>query len=164
MLFLVVIIKNDLFIKDFVRNAMRTKKDRIRHTLSFEIVGLLIFAPLASFVFGFELHTMGIMAVVGSIIATVWNYYYNILFDNAMMKWRGKVQKTVLIRVLHALLFEGGLLLLFLPIIAVYLNISLWEAFKMDIAMATFYLIYAFVFNWVYDRVFPIPNTKTVQA
>ncbi len=29
----------------------------------------------------------------------------------------------------------------------------------MDIAMATFYLIYAFVFNWVYDQVFPIPNT-----
>jgi len=138
---------------------MRTKKDRIRHTLSFEIIGLLIFAPLASFVFGFELHTMGAIALVGSIVATVWNYFYNIIFDNAMLKLRGRVQKTVPIRVLHAILFEGGLLLLFLPFIAIYLNISLWEAFKMDIAMATFYLIYAFVFNWVYDKVFPIPNT-----
>ena len=127
---------------------MRTKKDRIRHTLSFEIMGLLIFAPLASLVFGFELHTMGAIALVGSLVATVWNFFYNILFD-----------KTVPIRVLHAILFEGGLLLLFLPFIAIYLNISLWEAFKMDIAMATFYLIYAFVFNWVYDQVFPIPNT-----
>jgi uncharacterized membrane protein len=76
-----------------------------------------------------------------------------------MLKLRGRVQKTVPIRVLHAILFEGGLLLLFLPFIAIYLNISLWEAFKMDIAMATFYLIYAFIFNWVYDQVFPIPNT-----
>ncbi|WP_299065794.1 PACE efflux transporter [uncultured Psychrobacter sp.] len=138
---------------------MRTKKDRIRHTLSFEIIGLLIFAPLASLVFGFELHTMGAIALVGSLVATVWNYFYNILFDKAMLKLRGRVQKTVPIRVLHALLFEGGLLLLFLPFIAIYLNISLWEAFKMDIAMAIFYLIYAFVFNWVYDKVFPIPNT-----
>jgi uncharacterized membrane protein len=48
------------------------------------------------------------------------------------------------------------LLVLFLPAIAWYLDISLWDAFKMDIAMATFYLVYAFVFNWVYDRVFPI--------
>ncbi len=137
---------------------MRTTKDRIRHALGFEIIGLIIFAPLASLVFGFELHLMGVMALVGSIVATVWNYFYNILFDNAMLKLRGAVQKTVPIRVLHALLFEGGLLLLFLPVIAWYLNISLWEAFKMDIAMATFYLIYAFVFNWVYDQVFPIPK------
>ncbi len=141
---------------------MRAKKDRIRHTLSFEMIGLLLFAPLASFAFGFELHTMGVIAVVGSIIATVWNYFYNILFDKGMLRLRGRVQKTVLIRVFHAVLFEGGLLLLFLPIIAVYLNISLWEAFKMDIAMATFYLLYAFVFNWAYDKTFPIPESVTV--
>lgn len=139
---------------------MRTTKDRIRHALGFEIIGLLIFAPLASLVFGFELHTMGLMAVVGSIIATAWNYFYNILFDNAMLKLRGQVQKTVPIRVLHAVLFEGGLLLLFLPMIAWYLGITLWEAFMMDITMATFYLIYAFVYNWIYDKVFPVPNRQ----
>lgn len=137
---------------------MRTTKDRIRHALGFEIIGLIIFAPLASLVFGFELHLMGMMALVGSIVATVWNYFYNVLFDRAMLKLRGTLQKTVLIRVLHAILFEGGLLLLFLPIIAWYLNISLWEAFKMDIAMASFYLIYAFVYNWVYDQIFAIPK------
>lgn len=139
---------------------MRNKKDRIRHALGFEIIGLLIFAPLASLVFGFELHLMGIMALAGSIVATFWNYFYNILFDRAMLRLRGAVQKTVAIRVLHAVLFEGGLLLLFLPVIAWYLNISLWQAFKMDIAMSTFYLTYAFVYNWVYDKVFPIPNSN----
>ncbi|MGI9341112.1 MAG: chlorhexidine efflux transporter, partial [Psychrobacter sp.] len=45
---------------------MRTKKDRIRHTLSFEIIGLLICAPLASLVCGFELHTMGAIVLVGA--------------------------------------------------------------------------------------------------
>ena len=137
---------------------MRTRKDRIRHALGFEVIGLLIFAPLASLVFGFELQLMGVMALIGSIVATVWNYFYNVLFDRAMLKLRGTVQKTVSIRVLHAVLFEGGLLLLFLPAIAWYLNISLWDAFKMDIAMATFYLIYAFIYNWIYDKVFPIPK------
>lgn len=145
---------------------MRTTKDRVRHAISFEVIGLLIFAPLASIVFGFELQLMGVIAIVGSIIATIWNYFYNILFDKAMLKLRGSVQKTVLIRVGHAILFEGGLLLLFLPLIAWYLQITLWEAFLMDIAMATFYLIYAFVYNWAYDKVFPIsetsmPETKT---
>ncbi|MFZ2842827.1 PACE efflux transporter [Psychrobacter sp.] len=139
---------------------MRTRKDRIRHALGFEVIGLLIFAPLASLVFGFELQLMGVMALIGSIVATIWNYFYNVLFDRAMFKLRGTVQKTVSIRVLHAVLFEGGLLLLFLPAIAWYLNISLWDAFKMDIAMATFYLIYAFIYNWIYDKVFPIPKSS----
>lgn len=137
---------------------MRTTKDRIRHTLGFEIIGLMIFVPLASWLFGFDIQAIGIMAIVGSIIATLWNYFYNLLFDHGMLKLRGKIDKTVPLRVLHAFLFEGGLLLLFLPMIAWYLNISLWEAFMMDIAMATFYLVYAFVYNWIYDKVFPIPT------
>ncbi|WP_107850871.1 PACE efflux transporter [Oceanimonas marisflavi] len=137
---------------------MRTTKDRIRHTIGFELLGLVIFTPLASLVFGFELHLMGVLAVAGSLIATVWNYLYNLLFDHAMLRWRGDVRKTTLIRVFHALLFEGGLLLLFLPMIAWYLGISLWDAFVMDIAMAAFYLVYAFFYNLAYDRIFPIPN------
>ena len=137
---------------------MRTTKDRIRHTLGFEIIGLLIFAPLASWVFGYELQLMGVIAVVGSIIATVWNFIYNLLFDHAMVRVRGDVHKTVLIRVFHALLFEGGLLLLFMPMIAWYLGITLWEAFIMDIAMASFYVVYAFIYNWIYDKVYPIPE------
>lgn len=143
---------------------MRNTKDRIRHTLGFEIIGLIIFAPLASWVFGFELQLMGVIAIVVSIIATIWNFIYNLLFDHAMLRLRGTVHKTVLIRVFHAFLFEGGLLLLFMPMIAWYLKITLWEAFVMDIAMASFYVVYAFVYNWVYDKVFPIPEANVVEV
>lgn len=137
---------------------MRTTKDRIRHTLGFEIVGLIIFVPLASWLFGFDIHAIGLIAVAGSIIATGWNYFYNLLFDHSMVKLRGNVHKTVPIRLLHAFLFEGGLLLLFLPMIAWYLGISLWQAFMMDITMATFYVVYAFFYNLSYDKLFPIPE------
>lgn len=137
---------------------MRTTKDRIRHTLSFEIIGLLIFVPISSWLFGFDIQSIGLIAVVGSIIATLWNYFYNLLFDHAMLKIRGNVHKTVPIRVLHAFLFEGGLLLLFLPMISWYLGISLWQAFIMDITMTTFYMIYAFIYNWSYDKIFPISS------
>lgn len=137
---------------------MRTRNDRIRHALAFEVIGLLLFAPLASWVFGYKMLTMGVIAVAASIVATVWNYFYNVLFDKAMLKLRNNVQKTVLIRVLHAVLFEGGLLLMFMPIIAWYLDITLWEAFIMDIGMAAFYLIYAFFYNIAYDKIFPVPE------
>ncbi|GAA3541260.1 PACE efflux transporter [Zobellella aerophila] len=143
---------------------MRTTKDRIRHTLGFELIGLVVFAPLASWLFGFELHEMGVIALAGSIIATVWNYLYNLLFDHAMIRIRGHSHKTPMIRVFHALLFEGGLLLLFLPMIAWHLGVSLVDAFMMDITMAVFYLVYAFVYNLLYDKVFPIPGIHPGQA
>lgn len=143
---------------------MRTTADRIRHTLGFEFIGLFIFTPFATVVFGYNMFEMGAMAVVGSIIATVWNYIYNLLFDHAMVKLRGNVHKNTPIRVFHALLFEGGLLVFFLPMIACYFSITLWQAFTMGIAMSAFYVIYAFVYNLLYDKIFPIPNTHSLAS
>lgn len=137
---------------------MRTTGDRIRHAISFEIIGLLLVTPLGAMGFGIPAGDIGVVAIVSATIATLWNYIYNIIFDRAMKRWRGTVHKTVAIRVLHAVLFEAGLLLATLPFIALYLGIGLWRAFLMDLAFVAFYLIYAFVFNWVYDRAFPLPR------
>jgi uncharacterized membrane protein len=73
------------------------------------------------------------------------------------------VQKSLPIRIIHALLFEVGLLLILLPFIAWYLEVSLTDAFLMDVSFAVFYLVYAFVFNWVYDLVFPLPRATAAQ-
>ncbi|WP_319784449.1 PACE efflux transporter [Oceanisphaera sp. IT1-181] len=144
---------------------MRTTKDRIRHTLGFEGIGLILFIPMASWLFGFDLQLMGTMAVVGSILATVWNYFYNLLFDHSMLKLRGDVRKTVPLRLFHALFFELGLLSQFVPVLAWYLGISLREALMMSVTMATFYLVYAFVYNLAYDKVFPVPyQSPQVQS
>ncbi|WP_066739407.1 PACE efflux transporter [Cupriavidus sp. D384] len=137
---------------------MRTTADRIRHTVGFEVIGLIAFAPLASWVFGYELHQMGIVGAVAALIAATWNYIYNILFDRAMLRFTGQLRKSTAIRVLHAILFEGGLLIVFLPSVAWYLKIGLVEAFIMDIAVAGYYMVYAFFYNWAYDVIFPIPN------
>ncbi|MGO2340032.1 MAG: chlorhexidine efflux transporter [Psychrobacter sp.] len=50
---------------------MRTTRDRIRHTLGFEVIGLIIFIPLASSVSGFDSQLVGSMAVVGSITVRI---------------------------------------------------------------------------------------------
>ncbi|WP_434033166.1 PACE efflux transporter [Cupriavidus sp. a3] len=143
---------------------MRTTRDRIRHAVGFEVVGLLIFAPLASWAFGYELHQMGLIGAVASLIATGWNYLYNLLFDKAMLRWTGQLRKSVVVRVLHAILFEVGLLVVFLPALAWYLNISLLDALIMDIAVAVFYMVYALVYNWLYDIVFPVPSLQHAAA
>lgn len=136
---------------------MRTTRDRIRHAISFEVIGLLLITPIGALAFDQPMEAIGVVAFVSATIATGWNYLYNLMFDHALLRLRGAVQKTVPIRAVHAILFEGGLILILLPFIAWYLGVSLLEAFLMDVSFAIFYLGYAFVFNWAYDVIFPVP-------
>lgn len=136
---------------------MRTVKDRIRHAISFEIIGLILIIPLGAWAFGKPMDDIGVVAVVSATIATGWNYIYNLAFDHAMLRTRGDARKTPTLRVFHAVLFEAGLLVVLMPFIAWYLGVSLIHAFVMDASFALFYVIYAFVFNWIYDILFPVP-------
>jgi len=137
---------------------MRTAADRIRHAISFEITGILLATPLGAFVF--QLHTgdSAVIVIGSATVAMGWNYVFNLVFDHAMQRLMGTTLKPAPLRVLHAVLFELGLLLMLMPLIALYLGISLWQAFLMDIAFALFYMGYALVFNWGYDRLFPLPE------
>ncbi len=137
---------------------MRSISDRIRHAISFEIIGLALVTPLGAFAFGMPIADIGVVGVVSATIATGWNYLYNLGFDHVMQRMTGGTKKSMPVRVLHAVLFEGGLLLALLPLIAWYLDVSLLQAFMMDVSFALFYLVYAFVFNLAYDRIFPLPD------
>lgn len=137
---------------------MRTTRDRIRHAISFELIALLIITPLGAWIFGVEMHAMGVIAIAGAALATFWNYLYNLIFDKLMLRAKGHTRKTPVLRVFHAVAFEAGLLALMLPFIAWHLGVDLWTALLMDAAFAGFFLVYAFVFNWLYDLIFPIPE------
>lgn len=96
---------------------MRTVKDRIRHAISFELIGIVLVIPLGTWLFDKPMGDIGVVAVVGATIATCWNYVYNLGCDHAMLRLLGGVRKTIPIRVLHALLFEAGLLFALLPLL-----------------------------------------------
>jgi len=136
---------------------MRSTRDRIRHALSFELIGLVLVIPLGAWIFAMPLSSIGVVSIATATAATAWNYLYNLGFDHLLRWWRGDTAKTMSIRIVHAIFFEAGLLAALTPIIAVYLSISLFEALVMDSAISLFYVVYAFGFNWLYDLVFPAP-------
>ncbi|PZU86120.1 MAG: hypothetical protein DI528_10615 [Shinella sp.] len=137
---------------------MRSTSDRIRHAISFELIALGIITPLGAWVYSLPISEIGVISVASATIAMLWNYVYNIGFDHAMQRLTGTTAKSVAVRVLHAALFEAGLLVVLAPLIAWYLNVGFWHAVVMDVSFSLFYMVYAFVFNWAYDRVFPIPE------
>lgn len=98
----------------------------------------------------------GLLAVAASAIAVVWNLLFNTLFERweARQAQRGR---SVLRRVVHAVCFEGGLVLFLVPLIAWWFDTSLLQALVMDLGLVLFFLVYTFVFNWGFDRVFGLP-------
>lgn len=139
---------------------MRTVSDRIRHTVSFELIGILLATPLTTLFFHLPAENSAVVVIGSATVAMAWNYIYNLGFDHLNRWRRGTTEKSLVLRIMHAILFEAGLLIIGLPVIAWYLGITLWEALVMDIALALFYMSYAFVFNWGYDRLFPLPEWK----
>ncbi len=143
---------------------MRSTRDRIRHALLFELIGLALIVPFGTVLFGLHASEMGVIGVGSALVATAWNYVYNLGFDRAMQRAIGHTRKSLPLRVAHAVLFEAGLLVFLLPPIAWYLGIGLVQAFVMDIAIAGFYVAYAFLFNLAYDRAFPLQSWGAVAA
>ncbi|ARR51530.1 PACE efflux transporter [Photobacterium damselae] len=133
---------------------MRTRAQRIGHAIGFEVIGLILIVGVLS-QFGFDQSHSGMMAIVVTIVATFWNYAYNVLFDNYLKRKYGSIHKTQKMRLVHTVLFEAGLLVVTTPIVAVMMDLNLWDAFLLDVGMALFYLVYAYIYNWIFDKLFP---------
>jgi uncharacterized membrane protein len=135
---------------------MRSTRDRICHAISFELGGLALISPLGAWAFSMPVADITVVRIACAIIATGWTYAYNLAFDTVLHRLSGETEKSILIRVLQAVLFEAGLLAMLTPLMAWYLGISLVQALLMDVVFALVYVLYAFVFNWAYDRLFSV--------
>ena len=105
---------------------------------------------------GQEAASSGAMAVVSSAIAIAWNVVFNWLFE----KWEAKQTKkgrSVLRRVVHAIGFEGGIAAMLIPLMAWWFDISLWQSAVLEAGILSFFLLYTYVFNWCFDRIFGLP-------
>lgn len=131
------------------QNSPKRLPERIAHALAFEVVALLICAPLFSWLMGTTLAAMGALTLAVSAIAAVWNVVYNAGFDR--LERRLGFRRSFKVRLLHTLGFEAGLVLAAVPLAAVWLGISLWQALLLDAGLLLFFVPYTLVFNWCYD-------------
>ena len=98
----------------------------------------------------------GVISVISSVVAIIWNLAFNALFE----RWESRQAvrgRSVARRVAHAVGFEGGLALILVPLLAWWFHVGLWEALVMDLGLLMFFLVYTFVFNWSFDRLFGLP-------
>ena len=116
----------------------------------------IIAASLMFMAIGQSAGHSGGMAVAASAIAILWNVTFNTLFE----KWEARQTvrgRSIARRIAHAIGFEGGLALVLIPLMAWWFNITLWEAAVMEAGLLVFFMVYTFVFNWAFDRLFGLP-------
>lgn len=137
---------------------MRTTADRIRHTLLFEAIAIVVMSAVGTFLLERSAVEFGALSVMMSLLAMSWNYLFNLLFDKWDHRFRKARPRGVGLRVVHACLYEAGMLSAGSLLIAWWLRMTLLDAFVLGVGFAGFFLVYAFAYNWAYDVVFPVAN------
>ncbi|WP_291217627.1 PACE efflux transporter [Hydrogenophaga sp.] len=129
---------------------------RVVYISLYEVLAIALAGLGLMLMSGESLMASGALATATSAVAVVWNLVFNSLFE----RWEsGQLVKgrSVKRRVAHAVIFEAGLVLMLVPLIAWWLGIGLWQALVMDLALVVFFLVYTFAFNWAFDAVFGLP-------
>lgn len=137
---------------------MRTLKDRIRHTLLFELIALGVVVIAGSWIIGRPVEVIGALSLMFSALAMGWNLLFNWLFDLWDRKYRASAKRGFAVRATHASLFELGMVIVGIFLVAWWLNITYWQAFIIDLGFSAFFLLYAYGFNWAYDHIYPVPK------
>jgi uncharacterized membrane protein len=136
---------------------MQGIKRKIVYVALYEAIAIACTTAGLAGVGGHDTGAAGLASVLASVTAVIWNVVYNTLFE-AWEARQGTRGRSVLRRVVHAIGFEGGLVLAIVPMFAWALGTSLLDAFVLDIGLVVFFMLYSFAFNWAFDLVFGLPK------
>lgn len=129
---------------------------KVLQAVLYELIAVAFITPILALLYDQGVVYSGLLSVLMSATALVWNMLFNALFE----KWEARQpqrRRTLTRRLLHSLGFEGGLTVMLLPLIAGWLNISWWAALATNLGLFGFFFFYSLAFQWVFDRVFDVP-------
>lgn len=142
---------------------MQGPSRKILQAVLYESIAITVLSPSIAFIYGNGLAHAGALSVMLSASALLWNVLYNAMFEwwEARQPQRAR---TLGRRLLHSLGFEGGLVVLLVPLVAGWLGISWWAALVTDMGLFVFFFFYSLAFQWGFDRVFDLPESAKERA
>ncbi len=126
-------------------------KERIFHSLLYEVIALALLVPFGSLISDVDLSHIVWIAVALSLTAMLWNYFYNQFFD--WMCGSDRLNRKLRQRIAHSIGFELGMLVAVIPVIMWALELSFITALLLDLGFIVFYLFFTIAFNWCYDLI-----------
>ncbi len=135
---------------------MSPRTRRVLQALLYEVFAIAFVGPVLSVVFDKPPTSTLALAVVLSSIALGWNYVFNSLFE----RWESRQAvkgRSWARRLAHGIGFEGGLVVILIPVMALWLDTTPLNAFIANLGLLVFFFFYAIGFTWTFDRVFGLP-------
>lgn len=129
---------------------------RVLQALLYEGIAVAVVAPTLAWVFDSPPLSALALTLATSAVALAWNYVYNALFE----RWESRQAvrgRSAARRLAHSAGFELGLVVLLVPLIAWWLDVTLWQALLADLGLMAFFFFYTMGFTWAFDRVFGLP-------
>ncbi|MGY6216649.1 PACE efflux transporter [Methylolobus aquaticus] len=144
---------------------LRTLRERIRQGIAYELVGCLIMTPAFAYLSHEAIPSTATLLLLLAMIALVWNGLLGAALDGleARLAGRSADRRPMGLRVLHAALLEAGVMVVSLPALLWWTDLSAWQALSADLGLSVAYAGYAFVFNQVYDKLFP-PSASSIHT
>jgi uncharacterized membrane protein len=124
----------------------------------YEVGAIVFVGPVLSIAFERPASSTLLLAVVLSTIALCWNYSFNALFE----RWESKQAvkgRSFARRLAHGTGFEGGLTVILVPVMALWLETTLLAAFLANLGLLAFFFVYAIGYTWAFDKVFGLPQS-----
>jgi uncharacterized membrane protein len=128
----------------------------------YETIAIVLVTPVIAWIFSHPPLSAFALSATMSAVAMAWNYLFNAAYERWEAKQRIK-GRTFTRRVAFGVAYEGGLTLFLIPIMAVWLSITVVEAFIANIGILAFFFVYTIAFTWAFDRVFGLPQSALLE-
>ena len=137
---------------------MRPTPRKIICAVSFEAGGILLGGAALTLMSDAGAPKSLTLSAFGTGIAMVWSLAFNTMFEawETRQPTKGRSASR---RIAHAVLFEGGLVILLLPATAWWLDTTLWNALTYEAILIAIFLIYAWTFTLAFDTIFGLPSS-----
>ncbi|UWR01837.1 PACE efflux transporter [Ruegeria conchae] len=145
--------------------TLRSVKERVIQTSSFELVGIFFVSPIYAQLAGSSMvHGFATIAVL-SIAVMVWSPIFNTFFDVIDRHFTNRLacKRPHRLRVLHATLHEVTAILITCPLLMWIGGHTLSAALAFNLGLTLTYSIYTYFFHMIYDRLRPVERQTHVE-
>ena len=152
--------------EDGCEMALRSVRERVIQTFAYELIGLLVIAPVVARFHGMDTFESATLLISVSVTCLAWAPIHNTLFDLADWRCSGRVasDRPQCWRIVHAVSLEVSSTLITVPVIMLLADYSFLQALFLDVTLTITYSAYAYLFHMTYDWLRPVLKDEVKMA
>ena len=143
---------------------MRSKLNWFRHAFAYECGAIVLRTLCTLAVADTALGSASAFSLFSSFTVFFLTLTHTKVFDYFLWRSTGSLVKAGKIRLLHCVSYELAGAALSIPLTLWLLDFNLTQALWREALMFIVFLLYTYLYNYGYDRLFPVSNAQPVNS